>query len=803
MFENFKKINIQGGYFEDPVTLEVFKGADPLSIVYGRNGSGKTTIARCVKQLAESDEERTAREEKVANGDETDYTVSSDAAISDEHKKDVFVFDEDFLRDNVRVEKDGLNTIVMLGEQVELDEQINAKTEELRRKTEEYNQQDELVKKYANAGENISPLYYWNQIREGLRAEDGWAEMDRQLKGNRVMSRITDDVVKTLTDMEEPAETYEQLREKVQADLKLYLDSENAQAIAWNEEDVTLPKSLDELNALLERPLDSPELSEREQRLMTLLTMISQEPQHFEQQHTRELIEKGWAFCPLCLREIKEDDRKAIFDTLTHILNKEADEYDALLRAALETYGVIETDMPLFPGNLNERELNAAVAARDALQRVLAAVRERIEQRKRNIYKPLETAIDDQLGEAYTNARDAWKKALDQVRKCVTTFNETVSKRNKLYEKVRRENFMVARKQLAAMLTGYKMAQTNENADKTKLGVLKGEKETIENTIKALKAQKERTDIALGYINMELQYVFYSEKKVKLIAGEGCYKLVVNGKVVKPKKISVGERNVLGLCYFFAMLFSGKRDEEKYSTEYLIVIDDPVSSFDHGNRLGVMSLLRYQFHNIIKGNPNSRILVMSHDLQSVFDLVKIRGDLKGGRDRDKSFLELENKALKSQTVKNEYQKLLTHVFEYASSANPEELDEGSDLGIGNIMRRMMEAFSSFCYNQPFEAMMRSEGILNHIPEDKRDYYENFMCRLTLNSGSHEEEHTYTLNDFTPFFTKEEKQQTAKSVLLFLLYVNEPHVKAYMKPEVVAAIETWKGEEDGWMARDEV
>lgn len=79
---------------------------------------------------------------------------------------------------------------------------------------------------------------------------------------------------------------------------------------------------------------------------------------------------------------------------------------------------------------------------------------------------------------------------------------------------------MVARKQLAAMLTGYKMAQTNENADKTKLGVLKGEKETIENTIKALKAQKERTDIALGYINMELQYVFYSEKKVKLIAGE-------------------------------------------------------------------------------------------------------------------------------------------------------------------------------------------------------------------------------------------------------------------------------------------
>ena len=91
---------------------------------------------------------------------------------------------------------------------------------------------------------------------------------------------------------------------------------------------------------------------------------------------------------------------------------------------------------------------------------------------------------------------------------------------------------------------------------------------------------------------------------------------MANGKKVKPKKISVGERNVLGLCYFFAMLFSGKKDEDKYASEYLIVIDDPISSFDYGNRLGVMSLLRYQFCNITKGNANSRLLVMSHDLQS-------------------------------------------------------------------------------------------------------------------------------------------------------------------------------------------
>ena len=800
MFENFKKIKIKGGYFDEETELEFFKGDVPLSVVYGRNGSGKSTIARCLKQLSESEEERIEREENVARGEETDYIVNSEAPIADEHKSSIFVFDEDFLRNNVRVENDGLNAIVMLGEQVELDEKINAKNEELSRKTEEFNQQEELVKRYSNIEENISPRYYWNQIREGLRENGGWADIDRDLKGNTLKSRITDDLVNILMKMEEPAETYEQLRERVKADMRLYLGAEDSQVIEWAIDKLMLPESLEDLTVLLESPLDSPQLTEREQRLMELLTKISQEPQHFEQFHTLHMLEEGWTFCPLCLREITEKDRSSIAEVLTHLLNKEAKEFNANLNIAYDLFAEIKIDMPKFPDNLNKTELDAAVATKEELNKVLATLREKIEQRKRNIYKPLKTPFTDKMDEAYSNVRTAWKTVLERVLKCVETFNETVNKRSKLFERVRHENNMLARKQLASALMGYKMALTNEDKDKRKLQVLKEQKNELIAAIKELKMQKERTDIALEYINKELQYVFYSNRKVKLIPGEGCYKLTVNGKEVKPKKISVGERNVLGLCYFFAMLFSGKRNEDKYTSEYLIVIDDPISSFDYGNRLGVMSLLRYQFSNIKKGNANSRLLVMSHDLQSVFDLVKIRSDLQGGRG-EKKFLELENRKIKEQSVRNEYQKLLTHVYEYASCDRPEDLDEISEMGIGNIMRRMLEAFSSFCYNKPFETMMRTEGVISNIPEDKRVYYENFMCRLTLNGESHEEERVYTLSNFTPFFTKEEKLQTAKSVLLFLLYVNEPHIKAYLKPEVVARIESWKREENGWISTE--
>lgn len=46
MFENFKKIKIKGGFFDTDTEFQVFYEA-PIGLVYGRNGSGKTTIAKC------------------------------------------------------------------------------------------------------------------------------------------------------------------------------------------------------------------------------------------------------------------------------------------------------------------------------------------------------------------------------------------------------------------------------------------------------------------------------------------------------------------------------------------------------------------------------------------------------------------------------------------------------------------------------------------------------------------------------------------------------------------------------------
>lgn len=667
MFESFKKLSIKGGCFDSITELELFK-KDPVSIIYGRNGSGKTTIAHSIGELTKPIDERNP-----------DFIVSSDTPISGDTKDCVFIFNEDFVREQVRVEKDGINTIVMLGEQVELDEKITKLKDDLFKLQNEYRKLEEEKDKYENASLSISPSYYFNQIRDGLRSDGGWADIDRDLKGNIQKSRINDEVVNRLMNLEEPTEDFETLRERVTTDLNLYQESENAQPIIWTKVEPTLPDSLAAVNELLARTLDTPVLTDREQRLIKLLSTQSR----YSTEDAQRLLETDWNICPLCYRDLTNTDRNGLVQTLTHILNKEATEYKRLLQEALDTFIKIEIELPAFGGNLNDKELKGAIVARTNINDILQIVRDKINQRNKNIYQGIEKPFSDDELKIYSDALTVWINALQTIQDCVTKFNDSVKKRNSLFNKIRKNNDLLARKQLSALFYGYKQALANSDKNRRALIEKDQDCKILQEQIKELQSQKECTEIALSYINQELQYVFYSNRKVKLEAGDGCYKLKINGKSVKPKKISVGERNVLGLCYFFAKLFGGKTTSNKYATEYLIVIDDPVSSFDYGNRIGVMSLLRYQFGNIIKGNTGSRILVLSHDLHSIFDLVKIRNEVIASRNSDRSFMELRNNKLEVNYVRNEYKKLLDSVYTYAVNSEATDPDETLEISIGN------------------------------------------------------------------------------------------------------------------------
>ena len=280
MFENFKTITIQGGHFENASTLELFKDKQYLSIVYGRNGSGKTTIAKAIRQLVGKDTEPQTEDGYVS------YSVSTNATIIDAKKESVFIFDEEFVRENVRMKGKGLETIVMMGEQVNLDAQITQKNEERIAIEKEIAEQTIRKENFENKNNTSSPFYFFHKIRDRLREDEGWADIDRKVKGNSIKSHVTEDLVKRFVSMVEPKETEAVLLQQLSADLTLFTQTEDAHAITWSPTILNIPENLDNIKTLLEKRIEQPILSEREQRL---LTFLQEHAEHHLQETTRQL----------------------------------------------------------------------------------------------------------------------------------------------------------------------------------------------------------------------------------------------------------------------------------------------------------------------------------------------------------------------------------------------------------------------------------------------------------------------------------------------------------------------------------
>ncbi len=96
-----------------------------ISIVYGANGSGKTTISRAISNCVNN-----------TPGQSTKFINEDGKALNDEIENldNVFIFNEDFINNNILIKDDGIKTIVLIGEDINL----SAKLEENEQKLEEY-----------------------------------------------------------------------------------------------------------------------------------------------------------------------------------------------------------------------------------------------------------------------------------------------------------------------------------------------------------------------------------------------------------------------------------------------------------------------------------------------------------------------------------------------------------------------------------------------------------------------------------------------------------------------------------------
>lgn len=541
---------------------------------------------------------------------------------------------------------------------------------------------------------------------------------------------------------------------------------------------------IDQYKKLLELHLEEPHLSNRDKKIIELVR--SEHGNYLNQIHP-VFDNQDMTVCPLCLRPMSAYDKKDLFLKIQQFFNKESEVYKQQLQAKIKSLSgwqpiqLSDLVKEIIGKDTTDMFINCGNELRQNYIKLCDVFTERLQ----NVYgmQPYFSWYE------IKDEQDKYSLLLDKMNSAILYYNKEIEQKSRLKRELIALNKQISSLQLVENFKLYSERLNEQRINSEKLNSSSSALLKVRYEISQVRSQKTQVSIALDFINDALSYIFFDKKRMVLENSDGIYVLKVNGKDVKPKDVSTGERNAIALSYFFAKMFENHEKESRYSEEALVVLDDPITSFDKDNKVGIMSFLRWQINALYEGNPKTKVLIMSHELMTIFNLQKVYSDIDRNQFR---VYELKDRHINDlncfRNERNEYKKLMLDVFEVAYTAT------SNTLTAGNKMRRIEEAYSSFICNGKFETLLHDKEFLRNVPSSKKVFYQNFMSRLVLNTESHMEERVYELNDFSPMFDEDEIRKTAKYLLMLFYYVDGFHLKSYLGDKY-SIVEQWIVNED--------
>jgi wobble nucleotide-excising tRNase len=209
---------------------------------------------------------------------------------------------------------------------------------------------------------------------------------------------------------------------------------------------------------------------------------------------------------------------------------------------------------------------------------------------------------------------------------------------------------------------------------------------------------------------------------------QGGYQLKRNGVVAR--NLSEGEKTAISLIYFFSKIQENDTDLQNL----IIVVDDPVSSFDSNHLFNASAYIKNVFEKA------QQIFVLTHNFW-FFKQVRDWMHKKNDNERKKQRPEVSNMYfvdrgnLKNATpplmkFHSEYQHVFHTVLNYHQS---EACDDATCFAIANAGRRLLEGFNSFKtpdnsgFNSIFD-LAKKKG-LDNAKRDRVFYFLNKYSHL--------------------------------------------------------------------------
>ncbi|WP_304024507.1 AAA family ATPase [Rothia mucilaginosa] len=262
--------------------------------------------------------------------------------------------------------------------------------------------------------------------------------------------------------------------------------------------------------------------------------------------------------------------------------------------------------------------------------------------------------------------------------------------------------------------------------------------------------------------------------------GEDGYEILRGNKKVVPSSLSTGEQNALSLCYFFAQMMDGEEHgslEEVLVGNRIIVLDDPLSSFDFDNKYGVVRLLDYVMNLMSKSDSESKLIIMTHDPEVAIELSKIAISRLGGEKVKCCEISnnYENTLLKNVKFDgiDEYKNILGKMYGIAVGK------EDVEMPAPNEVRRVWEAFLRFELGVSSVSDRKAiEKIRDYYDEESVEYefLDSFMSYAFIHQDSHSASQMLFFNfSLFPVLSDEDFRRHIGQIVCFIHIVSPLHI----------------------------
>lgn len=777
MIKDLRNLSITSDYFGQNCQLDGILDYH-LNLVFGMNGSGKSTIAQAISDMA-----------KNLPIENTSAHISFNTELSEQEKKNIFVFNEKYLRDNIEIDSDGLDSIVTVGEDIDTNAEIQSLSNDI---------QKAEAKITANniEFENISSkrAELESRVNQQLNGNQGYAARLRDSNNQQRKKAIDvsfiiagkDSVSQKISSRTDTVEFGSMVNHMTQV-LKEIAESGHIEATSIKKAHESLLPAMttikEEVLPLLSEIVEVPELSEREKWIVGLI----EQGTPILKLSSVQVVNNSTAICPFCLQNVSESQKTLVGKSIERIerfLARNAEDFIQRMQTA------IEKTKALFPtiewDGISAERYNEYMEKVDFMYSLIneeiQTLLDLLKKRWENPYLPVDTFdfeslqsdvdIFDKAILSILSNIDDHNKFCEQEGTMRKTFDECNLWLSFLENKTEIIEILKLKKESDALLEQNKLLQESNDKNRRKLLLLY--------------SKSNNTQAAMNDINSGLMYIYltkdrlvlepFLDEKTNIIK----YKLLSHGRSVPPKNISEGERNAIGLTYFFASSFAQIKKQAKNNRTSFFVIDDPISSFDRGTRIGITSFLKSKFYDVFKNRNNaSKILVFSHDLHTISDLGVVRNELSQDlwwHEEDMPLLELHNKCiLPFKKYDTSYKQLLREAYDYAA-ADPND-DGHTDYAIGNDIRRLMETYSTFTYSIGTQKMLSNRMILNLIEDDRiRKFYARLSVMPFLNTDSHVTFGTDPIDPDSIMYMGFEKRMVVRFLLVFIYLTNGLHLQ---------------------------